>query len=442
MSISISEMVSGLPVSQTILFFGAGSSIVSGAPTANELIKKLSTEYGIPDNGYTLREVACIIEEKASRRDLISSLRKYLGNLTPSGSILNIPLYDWNGIYTTNYDSLIEQAFTYHGKPLQVFQSNFDFGASKVPNSMKLFKLHGSIEHDYSEGYQSRIVISDSDYDVTHEYREYLYQSLGFALSGSNMLIIGYSLSDDHIRQIVDKAISINTKAHIPAKILLLMYTRDEFRAGIFERRGIRVAFGGIDDFMYELEKQAKPKVEGNIETDNPLDKSPSLRTVTIDAKNDKDNGRKNAGAMFQGWPATYADIDSNLTFERTLVTKVVEKLQEDGVASVTILGASGTGKSTLCRQVICKLMPQFDYCWEHKQDYPVLPDEWRKVGRWLHEHGKKGVLFIDNAHTHLYELNSLIDLTNGRRPLFFEIHCCIALESMETTSQNSQSLQ
>ncbi len=114
---------------------------------------------------------------------------------------------------------------------------------------------------------------------------------------------------------------------------------------------------------------------------------------------------------MFQGWPATYSDIKSNLTFHRTISKDVESALQNDDCLCVTILGASGMGKSTLARQVMLRFNKNSYHCWEHKGNHTLLSDEWRSVAKHLQTKGEKGVLFVDDAHTHLYELNDLIDL-------------------------------
>ena len=411
MSITIAEVVRRIDPQNTILFFGSGSSIPSGVLSVRELIHYLCNTHLIDENDYTLSEISSLIEEKDSRKSLISSLRYKIGDKTPTGSILNIPLYDWKSIYTTNYDQLIELTYKHHKQDLKVIQSNFDFRVSNKPYSKKLFKIHGSIENDISDGVQSRIIISEADYDNTIDYREYLYTTLEQSLSESNLVIIGHSLSDAHIRDIIDKSIKLNSKAFNNAVIFLLLYEADENRAKLFERRGLKVAFGSLDDFFLELSEQSKNVVSLAIDECSYLDSSEALRIVTTDVLHEIKHGQKDAYSMYQGWPATYSDIDGNLTFERTLTSEIVDNIKSSEHYCITVLGASGTGKSTLSRQVLSKLSNTQFHCWEHKSDHSLPYKDWRKVAGKLQSNNEFGVLFVDEAHEHLNELSNLLDL-------------------------------
>ena len=410
MSIPISQLVHRIDPSNTVLFFGAGSSIPSGAPSVQDIINRVAEKFDIAPNDYSLSEITSIAEDQATRKPLIDAIREMLRLPTPTGSLLNLPLYKWKNIYTTNYDELIEQSYLRKDIPLTVYSSNFDFTIQKVPEAVKLFKLHGTIGKDICDGNRSRIIITESDYDNTIDYREYLYDAFKFDLAGSDLIIIGYSVSDPDIKDLVNRAIRINNSIQSPFNIKLLLYTPDEGRASLFEKRGIKVAFGGLDDFFIELGKVAKPNQISGDNNGNPLDIEPTLNSITLDVHHAVKSLKKNVSAMYQGWPASYADINAQVTFERTLFNDVVSGLDRDKMFSI-ILGPSGIGKTTFARQIILDQLQKTTYCWEHKSDHPLKYKMWRKVAQKLKLSGESGLLFIDDAHSHLYELNNLIDL-------------------------------
>lgn len=365
MSIALTEVARRVKPENTILLFGAGASIPSGAPSVGSLINQLRSEFKIDGDDYSLPEIASIVEDSFSRRELIESIRKSITRVRVTGSLLNLPLYEWKSIYSTNYDRLVEQAYELKGKELSVVTSNFEFGIQAKPEQVRLYKLHGSIEKDEVDGVRSRMVISDNDYDLTSEYRETLYDSLKNDLNGSDLIIIGHSLSDSHIKELVNRAIEISNRAHSSGTVTLLMYNEDENRARLHEKRGLKVAFGSLDSFFLELHKQCEPKKNLYSCTGDPVDKFPSLRPVTIDVKHSIETEEKNASAIFNGWPAGYGDIRGGLTFPRTKITDISKSIS-NGKLCCLLLGPSGIGKTTLAKQFLFDSSASYDFLWEH----------------------------------------------------------------------------
>lgn len=414
MSILLSEMIEGIDPSKTVLFFGSGSSIPSGAPSVSKVIDSVSRDFNIDAEGYSLTEITSLAEEKRSRADLIRCLRKMFTKIHVTGALLNLPLYSWKNIYTTNYDRLIEQSYEKKDKPISVISSNYDFREQRYPEATKLYKLHGCIDKDISDGNSSRLIISEADYDNTSEYREALWDAFKHDLNGGCVVIVGYSLADHHIKDLVSRAISINNKSFSPASINLVLYTKDEGRAALFERRGVKVSFGSVDDFFIELQKRNKPSSLVYTSTGDPLDNKSILQPVTLRIDDELRNIDKNASAMFQGWPATYSDIKAQLTFDRSITKELESTLNSENILCVCLLGASGMGESTTARKTILRLKDSGRHCWEHKGSHRLLYEEWRDVAKDLAKRNENGILFVDDAHNHLFEINNLIDLLSA----------------------------
>ena len=165
--ITVEQLVRDLKPNKTVLFFGAGSSIPSGLPSGEDLKNILAKEYDINGSGFSLAEVALLAELKTSRADLVRSLRKIIGKPQPTGALLNLPMYRWKSIFTTNYDRLIEDSFKRRSKGLVDYHTNFDFSKDVSDSDQILFKVHGTINEDVSDGAKSRIIITQSDYDKT-----------------------------------------------------------------------------------------------------------------------------------------------------------------------------------------------------------------------------------------------------------------------------------
>lgn len=409
MSMKLGELAEEIDPKNTVLLFGSGSSIPSGAPSVAALIERFSNVFGVDANGYTLSEMASICEGKKSRRKVIDLLRELCTVLKPTGGLKNLPLYPWKSIFTTNYDDLIEQAYSGKGKKVRVYHSNFSFTTGDESEDAVLFKIHGTIEHDICDGHTSRIILSEADYEQTETYRESLYDRLKGDLAGSDLIIIGHSLADPDIKAIVNRAAAINAKILSPGRICLLMYTPDEDRASLFENRGIKVAFGGIDEFFAALAPKI-PKAT-TLPNDLPvLERFPVLEPVTVDVAHASGLPADISG-MFNGKSATYADVIAGHTFKRKVVDEVVAYLAGDATICVTLLGASGVGKTTALRQTLNVLRRNGYLCFEHKGDHTLNFLKWRDVAQELKDKQEIGALFIDDAHRHLQEVNDLVDL-------------------------------
>jgi len=408
---SLKDLIQEIQIERTVLIFGAGASIPSNAPSVASLIQAISDEFKIDAKGLNLREMAGLAESKRNRSDLIKCVRAKFKNLKPFGSILNLPLYPWKSIYTTNFDRLVEDSYRRLDRPLKVYSSNFDFSGETQPGSTKLFKIHGTIEKDIADGNSSRMIWTDVDYDATEEFREILYDRLKSDIDpGTSVLIVGQSLADEDLREVVQRAISINQKAMMAGRINLLLYERDENRAKLFELRGIKVVFGGLDDLFEALSKKSSTLISAVPDTENPLDFVTNLRPVTTDVNDEIDMSRANVSAIFSGWPAKYADIARGFTFDRTVAIEICQYFLETPKLCAILLGASGVGKTSAARQAVLRLRKQGFLAFEHKPDHSLSSDNLLALALRLKNKGQQGVLFIDEAHGHLYELNNLID--------------------------------
>lgn len=411
MPIDLAILSRQLDPERTVLLLGAGSSIPSGGMSAEQLASKLAAEFALHyDASLTLSEVATIVEHRYSRDDLINCVRRFVASLKPSGSILNLPLYNWKSIFTTNYDTIVEQAYRRSGREISLYRSNFDFQFQGRQSEISLFKLHGSIEEDVVDGKRSRIIISVQDYDLSNEYREMLYDNFGLEISIGDVLIVGHSLADPDLKSIVDEALRRKKQAGAPGKIFLLVYSRSEERSLIYENRGIEVCFGSLDDLFVSLKDRLPSEQLSLSFSDDPLAAAPGVRPTTIDVAHSLAAEASDPGRMFNGGAASYGDIVAGITFERD-VANLLEAQIVDGRKLVTyLLGAAGVGKTTVARQVLTRLADRGLRCWEHKEDLPLSHVGWKRVAQELEKRKEQGVLFVDNCHWHLREVNRLVD--------------------------------
>lgn len=423
MPIELTKLANILEPTRTVLFFGSGSSIPSGAPSTQRLLDHLAKHFGQTSDGLSLSELAGIVERVTEdRAGLISAVRLLFGNLRPTGGLLNTPLYDWKNIYTTNYDELVEHAYSRRNLELPVYSSNFDFGARSTSRQTCLFKLHGTISKDVVDGHQSRLILSEADFDLTDDYREKLFDRLRSDLADSNLVIMGHSLADPDIKAIVNRAALLNQKTSAAGRIFLLMYTRDEQRALLHEGRGVTVAFGGIDEFFSAIAKRAPERKLVLSDTGDPLDVSPKLTATTTNVAHAASKPADPI-AMFNGRAATVADITKGHTFERSVSAKLVDAAVQSERSAFVLLGACGVGKTTAARQTLVALNQRHGWhAWEHNAAETFQAKDWLAVARKLEAGLCSGIVLIDDAHSHVLELNDLIDSLAAERISKFKI--------------------
>jgi hypothetical protein len=409
MPVKILDLVEELEPSTSVLFLGAGSSVPSGAPAGGTIKKTLAEHFSISGgNDLTLGEVSTLIERRYGRPKLINAIRSSLTELSPTRGLLELPNYDWKAIYTTNYDLLVEKCYERSHRPLEVYASNFDFTERARPSTAKLFKLHGSVDRDIVDGYNARIVITDSDYEQVNDYREALFDRMRSDLNEATLLVVGNSLSDSHLRDLISRAGTIASSCANKPRISVLCYEENLDRAELLEAKKFRVCFGGIDEFFAALGR-SKGKRRSSPKTGDPLDAEPGLHAVTYDVGHSK-AASADVSSMYNGWPADYSNIKANQTFDRTLAADLEELFTRSEIPTAVVLGAAGVGKTTAARQALVRLQAKGFRCWEHQTDHPIGVPDWMSVAKSLRDSGERGVLLIDEAHQHLFSLNDLVD--------------------------------
>jgi hypothetical protein len=400
MSIPIDRLVAQLTPNQTALFLGAGASVESGSPTGEELAELLWLELGSGEPpSLDLVEVASILELRRGRAALYKAVLNHLAKLEPTGGLLLLPLLSWKVLYTTNFDRLIEKAFSHANVPLVVVRSNYEYQAGERRNEIGVFKIHGCISQDESTGSRARMTLTERDYEEYAGYREALFRKLELDLLGGDVVFVGYSLRDRHLRDRIVEAARAKSNSGAPGRIFALLFEANEDRANLLERRGVEVAFGSLDTLLSALLERGDFESSAAVESPSGLSIPKGTYLSSVEVGHAK-TLEPDASRLFNGGAATYADVAAGLTFARDLEGRFKSEFLDPATNRIfwIITGVAGVGKTSLARRLLALASEQGYLCWEHKDETVLTASDWVAVEASLRAAKKKAILLVDEC--------------------------------------------
>ena len=182
------------------LFAGAGLSISAGYPSWKELLDKTTFKVSVsnlvkPISVNQVSDLAQYAQYFANfRREdtLKQNIADYLNSAEMKSSTLikRIKRLNFNTIWTTNYDKVIEKLVVDAPEDISVFYREDSLRKINNTRKVKLFKVHGDVDDSPS------ILITKSELD---KERKLMMTFLKRDLVAYNFLFIGYSFSDQLI---------------------------------------------------------------------------------------------------------------------------------------------------------------------------------------------------------------------------------------------------
>lgn len=407
MPVTLIQLCQQIFPANTVLVLGAGASIPSGAPSGPELARQLWRNLeGSEAPTTNLTEVTSILVRNHTRRTVIERISESLKKLKPTGGLLALPALNWKRVYTTNFDYLIENAYKINNIDHTVIRSNFDYSSKENSSGVQIIKMHGCCSQDEALGSKLSMVLTEDDYENYKRTKQIIFSSFEGALLTSDVLIVGQSLRDRHLYDLVRDCLLARAQG-APGRVFVLLYEPDSYRTPLLEDQGARVCIGSIDELVHSFVNNRSVDLSHDDSlVDDFLPTSIVSSTINVKDESEKDS---NASRMFNGGAASYADIKNLLTFERNAKNSIISELSGEKICA-TITGAAGVGKTSLARQVQYHFSESGSFCWEHRQDFGFQPASWLKVENQLRAKDKTGYLMIDECTHHMRAINNLVD--------------------------------
>lgn len=236
----LKEFPSSLHDGAGVAFVGAGVSMAAGYPSWTELLTEIGEEIGV--NSKDIQDLAALAQwhilETGNATGVRNVIKREIGRELPVPEALQVlarlPL---RHIWTTNYDRLVERAFSEISRPLDTVSGAKDLAARATPGAARLYKMHGSVDR------LDDLVISTDDYELYRMRRGAFLPLLQAHLSSMSVLFMGLSLTDPNVRHVLSLIRESFTDAP-PEHFAILrppkrtdFKTEDEFKARLAQHQ-------------------------------------------------------------------------------------------------------------------------------------------------------------------------------------------------------------
>lgn len=199
---------------RVIPFLGAGASMEAvnkegrHPPSADQLRQLLGQRFfGQPMDGYDLTFLSEMAIQAHGQALVFEYIRDTLAPFPPPAAHFLLPTFRWRALATTNYDTLIDDAYARTTDRLQTiipFVKDTDpveDRMQRASNPLPYLKLHGCINHLHD--HDIPLILSHEHYSKYDTHRKHLYSRLRAWAHESTFLFCGYKLGDAHIRKII-----------------------------------------------------------------------------------------------------------------------------------------------------------------------------------------------------------------------------------------------
>lgn len=310
------------------------------------------------------------------------SVNKYIFSIlecfNPGPAHFSLVQMPWDVIYTTNFDRLIEKAFSSKAikaagyvRPVCSVETDL---TQFTDQDIIYYKLHGSI--DIANTPQGRLILTKADFRDYEKLRKPLFKRLERDFVSRTMVFVGYSFSDDNFRSIID-----DCREQIGAKMFPLSYAvRPGHRPSeaTFWKEKYNIQLLDIDgtEFSEALKQYwigSKRTVlsfaeisSGDFARVDEMSRMPRIGDSFYQVTPSRCTGSPNPQLFFRGGAASWADIRDKIPHNRdeywSLIHGIYEDLIDPGspVSIFLVTGHAGTGKTTLIRSAIYDIVKDY----------------------------------------------------------------------------------
>ena len=422
-----------------ILFLGSGASfgaindsntkVPLGQDLADAIAKKFLTE------DYVGSSLAYVSELAISEHSLVE-LQKYIQSLfkkfKPADFHKLISTFAWKAIFTTNYDTIVEQIYNSSTSVQRLSVVIKDTRQQEIfvnPKSLPYYKLHGSITKIDDENVP--LILTIEQYITHRTNRGRLFDTLKELAYDFPILFVGYSMSDYNIRAILNEISKSLDKR--PRSYMISPTIKDE-EIRLWEGKKVTPIKVTFKQFLEELNEEISPQ-NRVLASFRPTHNHPIFNKFNSDSikvsptenflhfiNEEIDFIHTNFATeptkpehFYNGYFENWDPIAKNLDIKRSLINSILsEVFIEEAFNTATpqnlilIKGYAGSGKSVFIKRLAWEAAITYEkFCIYLKPSFKINYDSIAELYNYTKE---RIFFFVDGVYGRDEDIKSLLE--------------------------------
>jgi SIR2-like domain len=265
------HLLNEIEAGNVVLLLGAGASV--GAindkgehpPLAGSLAEMIAKRFLTPK--YSKSPLNVVSALAISQSDLFT-FQKFIADtfsgFRPTPSHHKLKTFHWSGLATTNFDTLLEDAYHDTTKPaaqtIVSFIDNSDRPDDllRAQNSVLFLKLHGCVTRITNE--KVPLILTTDQYNTHEKGRQLLFNRLYDWAATRPILFAGYSLQDANLLGLIQR---IHDEVPSPPRSYLVTRGIDGIQKTYWEQYHISAFDGTFDNLAEVLDTQIRGLFRG-----------------------------------------------------------------------------------------------------------------------------------------------------------------------------------
>lgn len=380
----------------------------------------------------SLAHVSAMAISISSLFDVQDYIKDYFSGVIPADFHKLITKFKWRAIFTTNYDTLIENCYSSDNNKVQQVlpilsnEDSLDI-TRKTEDLIPLLKLHGCISRTHDNNLP--LILTVDQYNDSFSTRKRLFSHLYELAYENTIIFIGHSLQDHNVRHVLA---SLEKEAPNGMRHYLLKPNLKGIEKTYWESKRISALDLTFKNFLEEINHsitenervlsfvKSSPSHPIKIKYSNNCDPSPSViknlknNIEYIYSDTNYENGTPHD--FFSGVDLGWYPVAKKIAIKRNiidiLITNIIERPDAERRFNGEIFcikGEAGSGKTVLLRQL----------AWETRKSN-IGVTLWVKDGAYVSydviediasNTNERLFLFWDNAAINVIEINRVLSL-------------------------------